>query len=515
MEGLIMKKAPVSEPDQPDLPAPPKNSAQPMSGSASVIGSEVIPNPLEERLAELRDLFRSARFNRMDELDVYAGDFRSFRDLGSIVTADMRHQMERQLRPADEPQGSGSNDHRTINVTGSVERLTIKTKLPEMTEPSGRAHPIRITPELCLRRLPRPGSCRLCLNACPFGALQDAGGSIDFDHRLCQACGVCEAVCPTGAFQLMDPVLTALLSRIQKDLAGCVQYGGPAPTLVMHEAAMRTSRSMDFFSAGSEPVLWFEVDGIGRIGVEMLLAAVAWGAFRVVIWLPPTHSAAVKASVQREVRMAWIILEGLGQPAGRVSIAEGIITPQVSASSANANPPAQFAPPKDKRKLLRLAVRHLAEQCPPLAHGVDLPQGSPYGAVRVSAKDCTFCMACAGVCPMGALSGGQGLPCLRFVEALCVQCGLCAEVCPEQAITLAPHLLFDPESAESTQVLVEEAPFACIRCGTPFAPRRMIERMTTKLEGHWMYRRPEDLRRLQMCTTCRVRDLYHDSRGES
>jgi ferredoxin len=510
-----MKKAPVSDPDQPDLPGPPKNPAQSTSGSASVIGSEAIPNPFGEQLAELRDLFRSDRFNRMDGLDVYAGDFRSFRDLGPIVTADMRHQMERQLCPADKPAGWDPNDHRPINIAGSVERLATKTDLPEMTEPSGRTHPIRMTPELCLRRLPRPSGCRVCLTACPFGALQDAGGSIAIDHRLCQVCGICEAVCPTGALQLRDPARETLLSRLQKDLAGCIQTGDPAPTLVMHETAMRRARSMDLFSAGREPVLWFEVDGIGRIGVEMLLAAVAWGAFRVVVWLPLTHSAAVMASLQRQVRMAWAILEGLGQPAGRVSVAEDVITTGVSGFSANPVSPGQFAPLEEKRKLLSLAVRHLFEQCSPPGLGVDLPQGSPYGAVCVAAKACTFCMACAGVCPTGALSGGQGLPCLRFVEARCVQCGLCAGACPEKAITLAPRLLFDPGSAESTQVLLEEAPFACIHCGTPFASHRMIERMAAKLEGHWMYRRSEDLRRLQMCATCRVRDLYRASRGES
>ena len=505
-----MKKAPVAEADQPGLPEPPKTPARSTSDNASIIASEVFPNPSREALAELRDLFRSDQFNRTDELDAYASDFRTFRDLGSIVTADMRHQMERQLCPTGEPTGS----HRPITVTGSAEQPAIKTGHPDTTEPSGRAHPIRLTPELCLLRLPRPNGCHLCRDACPFGALQDTGDGIDIDHRLCQACGACEGVCPTGALELRDPAFKALLSRMQKDLAGRGHHGEPSPTLVIHEPAMRTEGSTGVFNAGGEPVLWFEVDNIGRIGVEVLLAAVAWGAFHVAIWLPLAHSTPVKASLQRHVRMAQVILAGLGQPAGRVTFAEGI-TPRISASQVDSVSPGHFAPPEDKRTLLRLAVRHLLEQGSPPAPWVDLPQGSPYGAVRVSAEACTFCMACAGVCPTGALSGGQGLPCLRFVEARCVQCGLCAGTCPEQAITLAPRLLFDLGSAESARVLLEDAPFACIRCGTPFASHRMIERMASKLEGHWMYRRPEDLRRLQMCAPCRVRDLYRASGGGS
>ena len=505
-----MKKAPVSEADQPDLPEPPKEPARSTSESASVTGSEVIPNPPREALAELRDLFRSERFNRTDELDAYAGDFRTFRDLGSIVTADLRHRMERRLCPRDEPTGS----HRPITVTGLVSQPAIRTGHPDTAEPSGPAHPIRLTPERCLLRLPRPSGCLRCRDACPFGALQATGNGIEIDRRLCQACGACEGACPTGALELRDPAFKALLARMQKDLAGRVHHGEPSPTLVIHEPATRTDGSTGVFNSDGEAILWFEVDGIGRIGVEMLLAAVAWGAFHVVIWLPLAHSAPVKASLQRHVRMARVILAGLGQPADRVAVAEGM-APQTSGSPADPVSPGNFVPPEDKRKLLRLAVRHLLEQGSPPEHWVDLPRGSPYGAVRVSAKACTFCMACAGVCPTGALSGGQGLPCLRFVEARCVQCGLCAGACPEQAITLAPRLLFDHGSAESAQVLLEDEPFACIRCGTPFASPRMIERMTSKLVGHWMFSRPEDLRRLQMCAPCRVRDLYRTSGGGS
>ena len=50
----------------------------------------------ELRRVALRKLFKSAVFNVRDGLDDYDEDFRSFASLGDIITADMRHQMERQ-----------------------------------------------------------------------------------------------------------------------------------------------------------------------------------------------------------------------------------------------------------------------------------------------------------------------------------------------------------------------------------------------------------------------------------
>jgi len=49
------------------------------------------------RLA-LRKLFHGAEFNIRDGLDDYDGDYTSFAKLGSIVTADMKHQMEMEIR---------------------------------------------------------------------------------------------------------------------------------------------------------------------------------------------------------------------------------------------------------------------------------------------------------------------------------------------------------------------------------------------------------------------------------
>jgi len=52
----------------------------------------------ELRRRALRKLFRSPKFNVFDGLDTYRDDFTSFPALGSVVTADMHHQLERAVR---------------------------------------------------------------------------------------------------------------------------------------------------------------------------------------------------------------------------------------------------------------------------------------------------------------------------------------------------------------------------------------------------------------------------------
>jgi hypothetical protein len=52
------------------------------------------------RRRALRKLFHSPKFNVLDGLDDYMGDYTHFEKLGDVVTADMRHQLERAARAA-------------------------------------------------------------------------------------------------------------------------------------------------------------------------------------------------------------------------------------------------------------------------------------------------------------------------------------------------------------------------------------------------------------------------------
>ncbi len=42
----------------------------------------------------------------------------------------------------------------------------------------------------------------------------------------------------------------------------------------------------------------------------------------------------------------------------------------------------------------------------------------------------------------------------------------------------------------------------------------MLDKLSRKLEGHWMFQTEEARRRLQMCEDCRVRDLFAAEAGK-
>jgi hypothetical protein len=72
-------------------------------------------------------------------------------------------------------------------------------------------------------------------------------------------------------------------------------------------------------------------------------------------------------------------------------------------------------------------------------------------------------------------------------------------------IALRPQLDFRAATM-TAQVLKQEEPFACIRCGKPFGVKSTIERVATALAGkHWMYQAADRrLDAIRMCADCRV-----------
>lgn len=102
--------------------------------------------------------------------------------------------------------------------------------------------------------------CRLCLEACPQGALSaGASGEIRADNKKCTACGVCLEACPGGALEIWGRRMTAAeaVKELLKDKAYFGDQGGI--TISGGEACLQA----DFVSQVAR--------GLGEAGVKTAL----------------------------------------------------------------------------------------------------------------------------------------------------------------------------------------------------------------------------------------------------
>jgi hypothetical protein len=97
LEQRTQETAPLTDADMPPLESLDEHSDY--RGFLSPKVSETL------KQQALLKLFRSACFNVCDGLDDYDEDFTRFEKLGDVITADLRHRMERQAKQVSEKAG--------------------------------------------------------------------------------------------------------------------------------------------------------------------------------------------------------------------------------------------------------------------------------------------------------------------------------------------------------------------------------------------------------------------------
>lgn len=394
-------------------------------------------------------------------------------------------------------------------------------ELPEMKGRFEKPRLVNFQKNLCFHGRSRSRDCRLCLDLCPFAAIQSKDRALSIDHRRCEGCGGCAVICPAGAIAVIEPSSEDLLNILRSSMEDHSSASVSRRSLVISDMKGAGLRGLPVPERDVQDVFLCEVDQIACVGLEMMLAALACGAGRVVVLCGPQTPSEIGNLLQNQARMAEAILRGLGMPGNAIRVVasppggdddgKGLFSHAGPDMRDTALRPMTLPCAADKRAIVRLAVRHLRDISGAGPREIPLPDGSPFGAVAVSAG-CTLCMACASVCPTGALSAGGDVPRLLFQEFLCHQCGLCKEACPEGSIRLEPRIRPDADSAEAPTVLRRAEPTRCMECGLTFGSQAMVDRMQEKLAGHWMYQSERQLRRLRMCRVCRTRDaiLSHE-----
>jgi ferredoxin len=392
------------------------------------------------------------------------------------------------------------------------------TEIPEMVGEFEKPKYFHYNPDICAHGASGLKGCTRCLEVCPTLAITSVGDKISVDPHLCQGGGSCATACPTGAITYAYPPVRDLLDGVRTVLKTYREAGGKHPALLFHDRESGKQTVAHLASRLAERIIPFEIEEVGAVGMDAWLAALAYGARGVALLASPAVAPSVIRELRTQLEYAAAILEGMGYSREQLQLITAADETGVLEVLNRRPPPAEFraatfAAMQEKRTTLRLAVDHLYSQAPRVKRVVPLPAGAPFGEIKVNRATCTLCMACVGVCPASALSDGADLPQLIFREWNCVQCGLCDTACPEDAITLAPRFLYDPELRTQTRILNEQQPFCCTVCGKPFATQAMMDRMTEKLKGHWMFQSPEALQRLQMCEDCRVKDMFRHKGG--
>jgi ferredoxin len=344
-------------------------------------------------------------------------------------------------------------------------------------------------PEVCAHSRRQLDGCNQCIDVCATDAIKSNGEQIVVDPHLCQGCGDCALTCPAGAINYQYPRRETLLQDIKQMIAQ-----NPHRILLLHGENDRPDFNIPW-SVNS-----VSLEALGTAGMDIWLSALAYGASQVWLYHEQPLTSESESAISNQVEHTNSILTGLGFPDQLIQLTGHERFHQVTANNIM---PAVFEPMSDKRRLVRMALDHLAAQKTIADDFCLLPERAGFGKVNVITEDCTLCMACVSVCPEQALLAGTGLPQLKFVEAACVQCGICQQACPEHVITLESRYLYDSEQAFKPKLLHQQDPFHCIDCGQAFASRSMIDSILKKLEQHTLFQ-GDKLKQIQRCEKCKI-----------
>jgi ferredoxin len=375
--------------------------------------------------------------------------------------------------------------------------------------------------KICAHSRSAKAGCNQCIEVCSTGAISADGDHVSVDPHLCMGCGGCATVCPSGAMTYAYPRVPDFGARLKRLLSVYLQAGGKDACLLLHDTTDSRALIARLARRGRglpARVIPLEVHHPAAVGIDLLLAALAYGASQVVVLATPKQAADYGDAVKKQTGFAEAIANALGYGGThfRLLASDAIADLEKElwalAPAVTVSKPAVFNLSAEKRATLEFAIEHLAKLAPSPQQEIALGAGAPYGQVLVNKETCTLCMACVGACPESALLDGREQPMLKFIERNCVQCGLCVNTCPENALTLAPRLLLAAQAKQEV-VLNEAEPFNCVSCGKPFGTRQMVDNMLGKLSGHSMFAGGTALRRLQMCGDCRVVDMM-ENKGE-
>lgn len=339
---------------------------------------------------------------------------------------------------------------------------------------------IHADPLQCSRLRHKNSSCRRCVDSCPVHAITWTR-TLTINPDTCDGCGICAAVCPTGALEAASPTNAELLNSIeQRKETACLAFACP-------KAAIQSDDRV------------IEVPCLGRLDESLLVSAASYGIEKIQLvdglcadcpnGVGRTVAARAVAesnallrafSTAPRIYFAAQLLptptaRGGAAPSGQVLSRRAFftrLTRETKAAAALTVSIVLNAPigtkneikkgelPRRvpiKRQSLLAACRRLGKDT--LAN-VEI-RGGEWATCHIK-ENCTGCRMCAFFCPTGALSRAEqdGEPALAFRVAECTDCHLCQDICFWNALEFS-------DDVDLTQVMEN----ASVTLTFPFAAR--------------------------------------------
>lgn len=383
-------------------------------------------------------------------------------------------------------------------------------EIPQMTGEFEKPVYVQYQAGICVHSRKGITGCTRCLDCCPAEAIRDSGDKIAVNTSLCQGCGSCTMACPTGALSYTYPTVQDWLLKVRELLAEHRQAGSKQADLLIHDP---NSEGVVHDPAATWPdnLIPVPVKAMGSVGMEAWLAALAYGASRVILLLGGDTPKRVLSEIRYQLSVSQSLLAGMGYSENRVQLIElnedGTLLISAEEGPSSDDHPAAVFEPFEKHRTIRLALDHLHRHAPGPQELTALPEGATFGEVQVDQTTCTLCMSCVAVCPVQALQQDVKQLQLSSLESNCVQCGLCRNACPEGSITLVSRYIYDDAQASKPRLLNEDTPFCCIVCGKPFISKRMFDTINKRLAaaGNWSVSDAVTPDWLKMCGDCRLK----------
>ncbi|MBN2099840.1 MAG: 4Fe-4S binding protein [Dehalococcoidia bacterium] len=349
--------------------------------------------------------------------------------------------------------------------------------------------------------------CRICRASCEFKAIVSDGKAVSIDSAECRGCGICTTSCPRQA--IIYPNFS--LDQLEAEIEGLLLNNGEhlKPRII---AMVCQSSQYPIFDANLLPVT---VPCLGMVSPGLILRALDLGA-QGVVFISSKEKCQLKMDCSNwkgTVLFLQRLLEHWGIEPERVSaldeenLVQGL--PRFSRRIDELKPISftwsQSTTIPDKSLGLPAAILAISERLGTQATGRISAGTVPFGKITIDAAKCTGCGACVGQCPTDALANLQAADSCRLVfrQESCVGCGQCVDICPEKCLHLTKVLEVDKLNHE-LQVLFEDEFIHCRVCGTPFAPRAMVESVKARLGATG-----EAALRMETCPECRQKGRTH------